>query len=129
LKRGGHQSPVPSNAIGATVGCAFCLTVSMFAGETHAVPRSFAELFPIVYLTLAGSIGAYVLLTWLVNYWDVTKITYISVIVPIVALVLGTVVRHEHISRNAMLGSVLVLIGVLLRIRADRVRAPAQKSA
>ena len=129
LKRGGHQPPVASNAVGATVGFVFCFLVSMIAGEAHSLPRTFPELFPIVYLTLAGSVGAYVLLSWLVNYWDVTKITYISVIVPIVALVLGTLVRHERISGNALFGSLLVLAGVLLRIRADRHPPPLQKPA
>jgi len=125
LKRGPPQSPISSNAVATAVGCVLCVLASVLAGERHALPRTFAELFPIVYLTVAGSIGAYVFLSWLVNYWDVTRISFVSLIVPIVAVGLGSLVRHERLSGQAILGSLLVLAGVLLRIQGDRDRAPS----
>jgi hypothetical protein len=38
-----------------------CAAVSFALGEDHAFPRTVAAWWPIVYLTLAGSLGAYVL--------------------------------------------------------------------
>ena len=123
LKRGPRQSPIVVNAVATVCGCAVCLGASFALGEPHLLPRTFPQIGPILYLTLAGSIGAFVLLAWLVNHWDVTRISFVSVIVPIVALVLGALVRHERIGLASLTGSALVTAGVLLRIRADR--APA----
>jgi drug/metabolite transporter (DMT)-like permease len=121
LKRGPRQNPWGANAVGAGAGLVVCLAASFLAGEPHTLPRTFAEVFPIVYLTLAGSIGAFVMMAWLVNHWDVTRISFVSVIVPVVALVLGALVRQERLEPAGFVGSALVLAGVLLRMRADRV--------
>jgi len=39
---------------------------------------------------VAGSLGAFGLYAWLVNHWPVTRISFISVVVPVVALSLGS---------------------------------------
>jgi drug/metabolite transporter (DMT)-like permease len=129
LKRGPRQPPVGVNAVAAAVGCVFCLAASLLAREPHALPRTFAQVFPIVYLTLAGSVGAFVLFAWLVNHWDVTRISFVSVIVPVIAMALGVLVRHERLSLASFIGSALVLAGVLLRIRSDRAPAAARRPA
>jgi drug/metabolite transporter (DMT)-like permease len=121
LKRGPRQNPLGANAVAAATGLVVCLIASFAAHEPHPLPRGFDQLFPIVYLAVAGSIGAFVLMAWLVNHWDVTRISFVSVIVPVVAMVLGAVVRQEHLSRASFAGSALVLAGVLLRMQADRV--------
>ena len=120
LKRGPRQPPVGANAVAAVAGLVVCLAASLVAGESHAVPRTFDEIFPILYLTIAGSVIAFVLMAWLVNHWDVTRISYVSVIVPVVALALGGAVRHERLTAISLMGSALVLAGVLLRIHSDR---------
>jgi drug/metabolite transporter (DMT)-like permease len=123
LKRGPRQSPIGANAVGAVAGFAVCLAASLLAREPLVMPSTWAQLFPILYLTVAGSIGAFVLMAWLVNHWDVTRISFVSVIVPVVALILGAVVRHERLAPTSLLGSALVIVGVLLRVAADRRRA------
>ena len=61
--------------------------------------------------------GAFVLMSWLVNHWAVTRIAYISVLVPVIAMALGSVVRHESITPTNLAGAALVLIGVLIGMR------------
>ena len=53
----------------------------------------------------------------------ITRISFVSVIVPVVALVLGGIFRHERLAPSSILGSALVIAGVLLRIHADRLKA------
>jgi drug/metabolite transporter (DMT)-like permease len=120
LKHGPRQNPIGANAVGAGVGCLVCLVVSLVAREPHFIPTRPDQLFPILYLSIAGSIGAFVAMAWLVNYWDVTRISLIAVIVPVVAVVLGCVFRGERFGVASLIGSLLVLGGVLLRIRGDR---------
>jgi drug/metabolite transporter (DMT)-like permease len=125
LKRGPRQSPVFANGVGALVGLLVCLAASFALGEPHRVPRGLAQIGPIFYLTILGSVGAFVLLAWLVNHWDVSRISFVSVIVPVVALALGVVMRHERLGITSLAGSALVIAGVLVRIQADRPRARA----
>src|SRR5262249_44705659 len=116
LKRGPRQPPIAMNATAAVFGCVVCLVASFVTREPHRWPHTAAQIGPILYLTLAGSIVAFVLFAWLVNHWDVTRISFVSVIVPVVAMGLGRLVRHEGLTRANLAGSALVLIGVLLRI-------------
>ncbi len=76
--------------------------------------------WPVLYLTVAGSLVAYVLLAWLLSRWPVTRTSYITVIVPVIALALGAAVRHEPLSPTSLAGTVLVLAGLLLGMRFSR---------
>jgi drug/metabolite transporter (DMT)-like permease len=120
LKRGPRQNPIGANAVGAGIGCLVCLAASFAVREPHVWPTRAEQLFPILYLSIAGSIGAFVLVAWLVNHWDVTRISFIAVIVPVVALVLGAIVRGETLGVASLIGSAFVLAGVLLRVYGDR---------
>jgi drug/metabolite transporter (DMT)-like permease len=120
LKSGPRQSPIGANAVAAAVGFMVCLAASFLAREPHAFPATSRGLFSIMYLTLAGSVGAFVLYAWLVNHWALTRISFISVVVPIVALVFGTTLRHERLTAAHWIGSLLVLAGLLLALLGGR---------
>jgi len=127
LKRGPRQSALAVNAIACPAGLLVSLIFSFAGGETHAIPTSWPAIYPILYLTLAGSLIAFVIYAWLVNHWDVTRVSYIAVIVPLVALFLGTVIGQEQIGIGEWIGSLLVLSGVTLGLRSSR--APAEVGA
>jgi drug/metabolite transporter (DMT)-like permease len=120
LKRGPRQHALGANAVGTLVGLAVCLPASFLLGERHPLPVTAAALGPVIYLTLAGSVGAFVLYAWLVNHWPVTRISFISVIVPVVALLLGILVRGERLTAGSGLGSLLVFAGLGLALAGDR---------
>ncbi len=122
LKRGPRQSPVWSNAVGSAVGLAVCLAASFALGESHPFPTRVGAWFPVLYLTLAGSVGAFVLFAWLINRWPVTRVSFVGVINPVVALVLGWLVRGERLTVASFAGSALVVLGVVLGLRGS---APA----
>lgn len=120
LKRGPRQHPLGVNAIGTLVGLAVCLAASVLAREPHPVPVTPRAFLPIVYLALAGSVGAFVLYAFLVNHWPVTRISFIAVIVPVVALALGALFRHERLTRAGFAGSALVMLALAGAIAVDR---------
>ncbi len=120
LKRGPRQPPLGANAVAALVGFTVCLAASFALREPHGLPRSAGALIPILYLTLAGSVVAFVLFAWLVNHWPVTRISFISLVVPVVAIVLGAAVRHERLTLVHQAGSLLVLLGLVLAIVSER---------
>jgi drug/metabolite transporter (DMT)-like permease len=120
LKLGPRQHPFGANAAGAIVGFVVCLAVSFIAREPHPLPHTARALLPLGYLIVVGSIGAYVLYAWLVHQWPLTRISFIAVIVPVIATALGAWVRHEPVTRMSLAGSALVLVGVLLALFVDR---------
>lgn len=120
LKRGPRQNTLGANAIGTMVGFAVCLPVSFLLGEPHPLPATPAAFLPVLYLTIAGSVGAFVLYAWLVNHWPLTRISFISVIVPVVALALGVAFRGERLTAFGVLGTLLVFTGLGLAIASDR---------
>jgi drug/metabolite transporter (DMT)-like permease len=119
LKRGPAHSSLVSNALGAAVGALVCFLVSTSIGEPHPIPRTTAEWFPVLYLTIAGSVGAFVLYAWLLKHWSATRASYISVMVPVVAVALGALVRDERLSGASLVGTSLILVGVMCAFQSD----------
>lgn len=120
LKRAPVQDPFAANAVGCAVGAVIAGTVSVLLGEPHVLPTSFSAAWPILYLTVAGSLGAYVIMSWLVGRWPVTRTAYVTVIVPVIALGLGALVRNERLGLLSLGGTALVIAGVLIGVRAPK---------
>jgi hypothetical protein len=114
LKRGPRQDPFGANAVGCAIGVPIAAAVSFALGERHVLPTTLGAAWPLLYLTLAGSLGAYVIMSWLVNRWPVTRTSYVTVIVPVIALGLGVLVRHEPLTRMSLLGAGFVLLGLFI---------------
>jgi len=117
LKRAPQPSALAANAVGAAAGAVVCAAVSLAIGEDHALPNTLAGWWPIVYLTLAGSLGAYVLYTWLVQHWPVTNASMVGVVVPVLAVILGAVAKQEQRAPESYLGAVVVLVAVIVALR------------
>ena len=103
--------------MGAAAGAIVCAAVSLVIGEDHSLPSTLAGWGPIVYLTLAGSLGAYVLYTWLVQHWPVTNASMVGVVVPVLAVILGAVAKQEQRSAESYLGAAVVLVAVIVALR------------
>ena len=130
LKRAPKQAAIPVNAVGAAVGAIVCFAASLALGEDHAIPSTTAAWLPILYLTIAGSLGAFVLYAWLVANWSVTNASLIGVVAPIIAVIVGGVVKGEQPAPLTYLGAAIVIVAVLLALRspqphAAKARAPA----
>lgn len=73
--------------------------------------KSIGALF---YLSLVGSAFAFMAYYWLMKKMEVTKLSLIAFITPLVALILGWLVLGETISGYLISGTVLVIIGIWL---------------
>ena len=128
LKREPSPPVFALNAIGTAVAAAVCLVASFLAGESHAIPTTAAAWIPLLYLILAGSLGAFVLFSWLVTHWSVSNASLVGVTVPIIALILGGVVKGEQPAPLTYLGGAIVIIAILIAVRAPHPE-PAPASA
>ncbi|MEP7339195.1 MAG: DMT family transporter, partial [Acidobacteriota bacterium] len=66
----------------------------------------------LVYLAVVGSAIALLLYFWLVKRVDVTKTMLISLVTPVVALLIGWMVRGEVLTWRLALGSAAILSGI-----------------
>jgi len=120
LKRAPRQAAIPANAVGAAVGAMVCLLVSTALGEARTLPSTVGGWLPLLYLVIAGSLGAFVLYSWLIARWPVTNVSLTGVIVPIIAVILGAIVKAEAPAPLTYVGAAIVITAVLVAIRAPR---------
>ena len=119
LKRAPDSHPFATNAWAQGVGAIMCVAASRVMGEPQAWPRGEAWI-AIGYLAVVGSVIAFVTFAWLLQHWTVTRTSFIAVVVPVVALVLGILVRHERPGRTALVGSTVILGAVIAGIAGER---------
>jgi drug/metabolite transporter (DMT)-like permease len=117
LKRAPQPSVFSTNAVGAVAGAIVCFAASVALGEERGIPTTVAAWWPVIYLTLAGSLGAYVIWTWLVGHWSVTSASYVGVVVPVIAVILGAIVLQETRSPETYLGAAIVVGAVVVALR------------
>lgn len=120
LKRGPKQSAIAVNAVATLTGVPFCLGASFVMAESRVFPSTAAQWGPLLYLTIAGSIGAFVIFTWLLGQWRATSVTFIAVIVPMIAVILGAVFLKESLAPGSWIGAVIVVGATAFALLDDR---------
>ena len=70
----------------------------------------------LAYLTIVGSVIAFLAYYWLIRNIDVTRVLLIPLITPLVALALGFVFLGEHVGWGTALGGTAILGGVALAV-------------
>ena len=113
LKRWGHGvDPVTFNAAAMGVGAAALAGVSLVAGERWSVPTSPEGIGAIIYLALAGSVVTFVAWQWLLKQTEATLLSFVALIIPIVALLLGATLAQESFEAVDLVGAAIVLFGI-----------------
>jgi drug/metabolite transporter (DMT)-like permease len=125
LKRGPKQSPIAANAIGFFVALPIILTWSFVAGEPHSLPSTPRQWIPLLYLVMAGSLGAFVLFAWLLGRWKVSSASFVAVIVPIIAVILGVLVHGEKIAPESFIGAAVVIVATAWVLRTESTKGTA----
>lgn len=87
------------------------------------VPSSSLAVAPVVAVAVLGLVGtglAFLIMGALVGRVGSTRASFITYLIPVVALVLGVVVQHDQVAPLAVGGVVLVIGGAILASRAER---------
>src|SRR3989442_463417 len=96
VKRWGHDTePISFNAASMAVGAAALAGVSLIAREPWAVPTWPQGLGAILYLAIAGSVVTFVAWQWLLKEMQATFLSYIALVIPIVAVLLRASLGNE----------------------------------
>jgi drug/metabolite transporter (DMT)-like permease len=116
--------PVAKLAVAMTVGAVILLAVSMLMGEPHAVPIDAATWGALAYVSLAGSVGVFLLFVHVVQQWTASTASYVMLLMPLVTVVVASVVSSTAVTPGFLAGGALVAAGVYIGALRSR-RAPA----
>ena len=115
VKRWGHDmDSVSLNAFSMGTGAITLAGASLIVGETWAVPPWPTGILAIVYLSVAGSVVAFVTYLWLLKRIEATSLSYIGFVNPIVAVLLGFIVAKEVLDPLVLAGAGMTLAGIWL---------------
>jgi drug/metabolite transporter (DMT)-like permease len=113
MKKHGRQSdPFVLNFLGMGIGAVCLLLMSAALEPWTAVVWTRSNVLAIVYLSLFGSVVAFSIYYDLIKRMDATIVSLGTLIIPIVALVLGRVFLGEMVTAAAVIGIVTILLGV-----------------
>src|SRR5712692_4991080 len=113
VKRCGHDTePISFNATAMAVGAAALAVVSLVAREPWGIPTWPQGLGAILYLAVAGSVVTFVAWQWLLKEMPATTLSYIALIIPIVAVLLGASLGNEKFDVIDLAGAGIVLFGI-----------------
>jgi len=133
-KRWGH--PPGMNAIGFTgwtflLGGLALLPVTLIL-EGLPIQLTGRNIGGLIYLVAISGITAYALWFWGLQHLPASSVTFLSLLNPVVAAILGWIVLSQDLSPGQIFGAVLVLISVVLgqslRPRQTPVPAPLRRA-
>lgn len=122
--RGTHIEPVVLAGIQMAGGC-IPLLVGGIALEgnplgLHWTPLAFASL---AYLTILGSVVAFLMYYWLIRHMEVTGVLMIPLVTPFVAVLIGVLFAGEPVGWHTAVGGGAIIAGVALAVlRVNEVR-------
>jgi drug/metabolite transporter (DMT)-like permease len=83
-------------------------------GGPIALPPTLRATFAVTWIGLLGSGVAYLLLFRLIDAWGATRTTMVTYVMPVVGIALGVIVLSETLHPAEILGTILVIGGVVL---------------
>ena len=94
------------------VGTASLAAVSLAAREPWHTPSWPEGIGAILFLALAGSVVTFVTWQWLLKTAEATSLSFVALITPITAVLLGAGVGNEKFDAVDLVGSAIVLGGI-----------------
>lgn len=113
-------SPVALNAVAHLAGAPICLAASFALGESRHLPATQGGWLSLLYLVVVGSVIAFVAFAYLIQRWPVVRTSFIAVITPVLAVMLGAWAGNEALGPATLAGAAVVVAGVTLGVAGDR---------
>lgn len=113
-KHGYHIDPVFINLIPMSLGAVTLLGTSFFIEDWSALRFNVSTIIAILYLAVFGSVVAFAVYFYLLKHISVVLLSMTSFITPILAIASGALVLGEKFPAGTLVGSAMILGGVLL---------------
>jgi drug/metabolite transporter (DMT)-like permease len=109
-----RSDPFATNATAMLAAATILLLLSLVAGETLAVPSRTETWVSMAYLVILGSIVMFGLYLYALRRWTASAVSYVTLVMPIVAVPLAAWLLGERISGSFLGGAAVVLAGVYI---------------
>lgn len=112
-KHGGKLNPLSMNFIPLLVTGIVLIPIGLLFENRESLVFDSKAVYSILYLAFFGTVVTFTTYFWLLQRMNVVILSLSSFLTPIIALILGVVFLSERFTANHILGSSLVLIGIL----------------
>jgi len=99
-----------------------------FEGNPVSFHWTTLAVVSLLYLTLVGSVAAFLLYYWLVRNMDVTKTMLIALVTPLAAVLLGMAVLGERLTWRVVAGGALIMSGIGMVVLRRRTRRAGRET-
>ncbi|QMT40382.1 DMT family transporter [Neisseria shayeganii] len=116
-----HNLPVlASTALGLSYGAVLCAVLIVWQGDSFRIPLTIPYLSSLLYLSLFCTALAFWLYLTLVKNSGPDKAALATILFPLVAMLVSSVLEDYVWSAPAVLGGVLILVGYSISLFFDR---------
>jgi drug/metabolite transporter (DMT)-like permease len=112
-KSGKHLNPLSMNFIPMLIAGFSGLLFGFLTEDLSKLKADETAIVSVLYLAFFGSVVTFTSFYWLMKKINVVLLSLIAFITPIVALLLGWIFYQESLTTEHIIGSILVLIGLL----------------
>ena len=112
VKRFPPGDPWMANAVGMAIGAALLVALSLVAAEPRILPAQPETIAALAYLVVIGSVVVFVMVLKIIHEWTATAASYLFLLFPLVAGVLGSLLADEPVTPALIAGGLIVVAGV-----------------
>ncbi|MFZ0013779.1 MAG: EamA family transporter [Acidimicrobiia bacterium] len=108
------SDPLATNAVAMLAGGLVLFLLALITSESLNLPTTGTTWLATGYLVLFGSVAMFALYLFTLQRWTASAVSYVTLLMPLVTIVLGAILFDERISPTFVLGSAVILAGVYL---------------
>ena len=112
-----------TNAAGMGAASLLLLAVSSGFGESWVLPRTGRTWLVVAWLVVVGSVGLFGLIVFVIRRWTASAAVYALTLMPVIAVIAGSLFACETITVEIVGGGLLVMLGVYIGALSAK-RAP-----
>ena len=108
---------IQTNAFGMLYGSIIVLSIALLSGKSFSIDLSFSYISSLVYLSVFGSIIAFTTYLNLLGKIGPDKSGYISLVMPVIALFISTLLEGYQWTVYGFFGLILILGGIFMALQ------------
>ncbi len=117
--------PVTTNGIGMAVASMLLFATSVGFGEPWLLPQARSTWLVLAWLVIVGSVGLFGLFVFVIKRWTASASVYALTLMPVIAVITGSLFADEPITLEIVGGGMLVILGVYIGALSSR-KPPVQ---
>lgn len=113
-KHGRELNPLTMNLFPVLIAGIIMIPLGILTEDMSRVVIDYRAIFSVSYLALFGTVLTFTTYYWLMKRMNLVILSLNSLITPIIAVLLGWFILNESLSMHDLLGTLMVLIGLVL---------------